>query len=290
MTTLAGCPDPILLSQLLDHELGAEEERTIRRHTESCSACQKYTAKLIRGKEMVHKAFPRIPQLLVLDAFPQGCVLPEHIAAYVQRVLPTTEQETVERHLQVCNRCLGEVIEAFRVASLVKTLKSVPVPEVVQVQVASQWERAATLKAKQTVSLSRLVVQIAQKGVRMLEQHLIEPLLEVQATLMPAPVSRAGEASEPLDLHIKTDQAEIHTLIIQEGTGVTLNLTFCDSSQEMLTGQRVFLRQHGRSIFSARTDKNGVLRTPHLEPGVYEVSCPGMNTTFQLELRSACAR
>lgn len=286
MTTLAGCPDPTLLSQLLDHELEAEEERTIRRHMESCLECQKYTAKLIRGKEMVHKAFPRMPQLSVLDTFPQRCVFPEHIAAYVQRVLPAAEQETVERHLQICNRCLGEVMEAFRVTSVVQTLQTAPVPEAVQVQVASQWERALTLKAKQTVSLSRLVVQITQKGMRMLEQHLIEPLLEVQETFMPAPVSRAGEAPEPLDLHIKTNQAEIHTLIIQEGTGVTLNLTFCDSSQETLTGQRVFLRQHGRSIFSARTDKDGVLRTPHLEPGVYEVSCPGMNTTFQLELRS----
>jgi len=36
MTTLTGCPEPILLSQLLDRELAEEEENGLRRHVETC--------------------------------------------------------------------------------------------------------------------------------------------------------------------------------------------------------------------------------------------------------------
>jgi hypothetical protein len=53
-----------------------------------------------------------------------------------------------------------------------------------------------------------------------------------------------------------------------------------------LPGQRVSLRQHTRAIFSARTDAAGEVRPPRLEPGVYEVTCPGIRTAFRLDLRA----
>jgi hypothetical protein len=48
----------------------------------------------------------------------------------------------------------------------------------------------------------------------------------------------------------------------------------------------VSLRRHGRTIYSARTDAAGALEMPRIDPGVYEVSCPGIGTSFRLDLRA----
>jgi hypothetical protein len=131
-----------------------------------------------------------------------------------------------------------------------------------------------------------LVIQIARKGIELVEHHLVEPLFDIQQTLVPLPAYRTEEALSALDLKIQAGQAEIRATTFPEGDGVSLELTLLGNTQEALIGQRVFLRQGGRSIFSARTDNEGSLRTPHLQPGTYEVTCSGIATSFQIELRA----
>jgi hypothetical protein len=66
---------------------------------------------------------------------------------------------------------------------------------------------------------------------------------------------------------------------------VGLTLTLTSEAGEALAGQRVFVRRQGRSIISARTDDAGELQVQRIETGVYEVSCPGIGTSFRLDLR-----
>lgn len=134
---------------------------------------------------------------------------------------------------------------------------------------------------------SRLIVQLVDKGLRLLESHLVPPLLEVQELLTsPTPAYRPTEGPAAISLNISTDQARITVTTVREGEHIALTLTFHDVGQAALAGQRVFLRRRGRSVFSAKTDSNGELRTPRLKPDNYEVACPGLKTTFQLEFCS----
>jgi hypothetical protein len=110
--------------------------------------------------------------------------------------------------------------------------------------------------------------------------------LDVQQMLSPLPAYRTDQAPQVLDLQIRAGEAEIKATASQEGDGISLQLTLVDNKRAALAGQRVFVRQDGRSIFSARTDSEGSLRTPHLQPGLYEVTCAGIEATFQLELRA----
>ena len=73
---------------------------------------------------------------------------------------------------------------------------------------------------------------------------------------------------------------------VPEGTGLSLSMTVVGLRETQFAAQRVFLRQGEKSIFSACTDREGVVRIPHIEPGAYEFSCAGIQTTFQLELRA----
>jgi predicted anti-sigma-YlaC factor YlaD len=285
MKTLTVCPDFSLLSQFLDHELKAGEEKTISRHLEDCSECRALVRRIGQAEEVVRTELTRSSARLFLEAPSQECLSPAMVAAYVQRVLSAAEGARVEGHLQACDGCLNEVMEAFHMSSSLSSAKRKPVPIMLKARVASLW-KSPPAKEKTVASFSRLVIQIAQKGLELLEQHLVPPLLDVQEILVPVPAYRGEEGPSALDLKINTEQTEIRATVVREGEGVALKMTFLGTGQEALAGQRVFLRQHGRSIFSARTDREGVLRTPHLEPGVYEITCSGINANFQLELRS----
>src|SRR5262249_17659639 len=179
------------------------------------------------------------------------------VAGYVQRALTADEMAEAEQHLQLCDFCLSEVQEAFKLtAALTRTAKK-PVPASVQTRVAELWGNPSV--AAKALPWSRLVIRVAQTGLTLLERHLIQPVLDVQASLVPVPAYRRGEDMTALNIRLQTGEVEIQATAVQEGTGVTLSLTLGGAGQETLAGQRVFLRQHGRSIFSAKTDQDGVL-------------------------------
>jgi hypothetical protein len=284
MTTLAGCPDFSLLSQFCDYQLGEETEEQLRQHLEVCVKCRTTVEHLGQVEGVVRTALTRSSSRFFPQVRAQECLSPETVSAYVQRALSAEEGGIVEKHLQTCNACLSDVMEAFRISALLTATKKEPVPTTLKERVASLWKSPPV--QEKTRSFSRVVIQITQKGLKLLEPQLVPPLLDVQEIFAPAPVYRSGEGPATLHFKISAGQTEIRVTAIQEGEGIALTMTFVGARQEALAGQRVFLRQHGRSLFSAKTDSDGMLRVPRLEPGVYEVACPGMNATFQLELRS----
>jgi hypothetical protein len=146
------------------------------------------------------------------------------------------------------------------------------------------WQSSAS--SRQASSCSRLVIQILQTGLQLIEKELVAPLRDVQSSLTPLPAYRTDQTAAPLSLHIDTGSTTIKAVVSKEGEGVALRLTLLNPGQEGLSKQRIFLRQRGRSLFSAKTDREGMLRMPHLAPGTYEVACPGIPAAFQLELRS----
>jgi hypothetical protein len=220
---------------------------------------------------------------LPLRAPSPECLSPETISAYVQRLLPAEEGGQVEKHMQNCDWCVHEVKAAFQIAFSLPSGKREPVPATLKARVAALWENQAA--EEQPVSFSRLVIQFAKRGLRLLEKRLTLPLLDVQEVLVPVPVSRSEESLPALNLTLDAGQTEIRLTAAQEREGLALTMTLLSMEQKALAGQRVFLRQHGRSIFSAKTDSEGTLRIPRLEAGIYEVACPGIPVTFQLELR-----
>ena len=95
-----------------------------------------------------------------------------------------------------------------------------------------------------------------------------------------------GEAvATALSFELHAAEATITTTITPAGDGVGLTVRIRDEDGGALADQRVFLRRHGRSLYSARTDADGLLRMPGVERGVYEVACPGVGATFRLDLR-----
>ena len=285
MSTNTPCPTPLLLSQYLDHEVDSRAAQQISHHIETCSRCHTQLQQLERVDGGMKAMLSKALMLATPDHAPSpACLAPEILAAYIDRVLSREESLRAEHHLQTCDWCVQEVAEATRMVAALTTPTRLPVPDTLKQHVAAGWEPSPIEKAK-TV-LSRLVIHVAKKGMSLIEQHLAPPFINVEEVLAPAGAYRTAEGTTTLNLNIKTEQTEIHVTSVQEGEGMSLHLTFLDLAQEALAGQRVFLRQQGRPIFSAKTDHQGVLRTPHLEPGMYEIDCPATQAAFALEVRS----
>ena len=285
MSTNATCPAPILLSQYLDNEGESSEVQQMSSHIATCAQCRTQLQQLERVNGGMKAMLSKISASLTPEQTSSGaCLSPEIVAGYVNRLLSREESLQAEQHLHICDWCLQEVADANRITAALAIPQRLPVPDALKQKVVALWEPSPVEKA--TAALSRLVVQVAKKGMALIEQHLVPPFINVEEVLAPAGAYRTAEGPATLDLNIKTAQTEIRVTSVQEGEGMSLRMTFLDPTQEVLSGQRVFLRQQGRPIFSAKTDQKGMLRTPHLEPGTYEIDCPGTQAVFALEVRS----
>ena len=286
MNTTAHCPLPLLLSQYPAHELDGSVARQIEDHVQTCPDCHTQLRQLERAdRGMKAMRANKASVVATPDHAPSSaCLASEIITAYVDRALSREESLRAENHLHTCDWCVDEVAEATRMVVALATPQRFSVPDALKQKVVAGWEPSRMTKTQKVIS--RFVIQVAQKGMALIEHHLAPPFLNVEEVLAPAGAYRASEGTPTLDLNIKTEQAEIHVTSVQEGEGMSLRLTFLDLTQEALAGQRIFLRQQGTPIFSAKTDPQGVLRTPHLEPGTYEIDCPATQATFALEVRS----
>lgn len=269
------CPEAVLLSQLLDGELADADAGTLRGHLATCAACADVMAGLAAATSVLRSPLPQGP-----PGTPEaGCLAPEQVAGWVRRVLPDPELRVVDAHLDACDACLAEVRAADRMMAALDAGPSLAVPETLQARVASRWIDT------RDPSLTEIVVRVARAGLALLERRLVAPILAVEELLAPMPAMRATDAEDAVRFRISAPGAHIQAAIVPAGDAIALTLTLRGDADEALRGQRVFVRRHGRSVFSARTDDEGELRVQRIEPGIYEIACPGIGTSFRLDLR-----
>jgi anti-sigma factor RsiW len=268
----------MLLSELLDGELPPSEAESVRRHVDTCETCQTWLERLERATAAGRAALapPRAPT----GAPGADCLAPDRLAGWTAHVLPPDEMQVVEAHLAGCAVCLEEAIGAARLMARLDAGPRLPVPPALAARVASRWGGAQTEE-----SLTALVIRIARAGMALVERHVVAPVVGVEEVPVAAVARRAADGTNTLTFRLTAPEAQIRATVVTEGETVGLTLTLLGSADDALGGQRVFLRRHGRSIYSATTDAAGALAMPPLEPGVYEIACPGIGTSFRLDLR-----
>ncbi|HJY83970.1 MAG TPA: zf-HC2 domain-containing protein [Candidatus Binatia bacterium] len=288
MSNGTACPEESLFSQFLDRELEAAEEKWIAHHLTTCPDCRARVVGMEKAAGIARTQLPGLRRRSSLPTLSSPCPSPETVTAYMQGLLVTEDDLQIEQHLQACDACLQDAQEAARVSYFLSSPREAPVPAPLRAQMAGLWENS--LAKADTQSLPRLVIQMVERGLRLIESYLAPPLLAVQEVLAPptafrGAAYRSGDSAAALNLRLSAEEAEIAVLATPEEDGVTVTLTLLDTDRKALTDQRIFLRQQGRAIFSARTDHQGVVRVPRLKPGSYEVACDEIHTPFHLELR-----
>jgi anti-sigma factor RsiW len=276
MTNGTSCPDLELLSQFLDRELEASEESKITHHLATCAQCCAQLNDFQQVQGTTRAQLPIFNEHFALPASSLHCPSAETVTAYMQGLLAANEAQQIERHLQACDSCLYEAKEASRLLVFLASPQEGPVPALLKAQVARAWDKASS--EDPSPALPRLVIQLTEWGLRLIETYLAPPLLTIEE-------GQSAYRSSALSLRLNAGDTEIDVLAVPEEDGVAVTLTLTGPEQAALADRRVFLRQDGRAIFSAQTNHQGELRLPALEPGSYEVSCHEVLTTFELELR-----
>jgi anti-sigma factor RsiW len=270
----------MLLSQMLDGELSSIEAASIQPHLDACTACQDRLRELRRVTNAGRLAMATAGSGPG-EAPRRDCLAPDRLAGWVAGQLPPDDVRSVELHLAGCGFCLDQALDAVRLMQKLDAGPALDVPATLRARVASRWSAPPSDEQ----SLTAVVIRIARAGLTLVERHLAAPVLAVEELTAAPSTVRADERTEAVSFRILAPEAKIHATVVTEGDAVGLSLTLLGSGDDALGGQRVFLRRHGRSIYSARTDAAGALEMPRLEPGVYEVACPGIGTSFRLDLR-----
>lgn len=275
------CPDLLVLSQLLDAELKPDEAREVEAHTRDCAECRARSARMARAQLLASRALARDAIRRGETSAPSGaeCLSPNQLSIWLDPASPPKERGALNQHLESCDACLTEVLAARRVLARLDAGRSLAVPAVLRDRVASRWPTPAR------PTLSNFVVHITRAGAALVERHVRAPLLDVLDLPAPEPALRAGVVTSPLQFQISAPAADIRATVLPADDAVVVTLLLTGKTGQALPDQRVSVRRHARSIFSARTDQRGELRLPSLERGVYEVSCPGIQTEFRLDLR-----
>lgn len=276
-------PHLLVLSQLADGELPAAESRWIEAHVADCPSCRARLARLARvlAKTSTSEHLATAVAAAAEPARAAACPAPSVLAGWHDPAVPLAERASLGRHLESCDPCLGESLAASRLLARLDATPPVPVPAALRARVASRWLETV---AGEGSALSRLVVRVTRAGAELLESHLLEPLRDLVAVPVAAPAMRGEAVASALSFELHAAAATITTTIAPAGDGVGLTLRIVDEHGAALADQRVFLRRHGRSLYSARTDGDGILRMPGVERGVYEVACPGIGAAFRLDL------
>jgi anti-sigma factor RsiW len=270
----------MLLSQLLDGELTPAETASLRSHADGCVACRGWLERHERAQEAGRMAMTAERPAVHGGRPGPECVAPERLAGWVERALADDDLGAVDRHLASCDACAGEALGMLRLMARLDAGPMLDVPPALRSRVAARWQAAPAER-----SLTALVIRVARSGMSLLERHVVAPVLGVDELPVAAPVLRADEPAQSVGFRIRAPEAEIRGTVVTEGDAVGLTLTLLGHDADALSGQRVLLRRHGRSIFSARTDAAGELRMPRIEPGVYEILCPGISTSFRIDLQ-----
>lgn len=274
----------LVLSQHADGELARSEARTVAEHVASCPACRAQLGRMTRLTRVAGSADAALRSTTRDDdARPADCPSPSLLAGWGDALLPAAARTTLERHLGSCDGCLADVLAARRLLARLDATAAVPVPAALRERVANRWTGPAT----EPSALTRLVIRVGRAGAELIESHLVAPLRDLVEAATPLPAMRSGSvATETRTFTLRGPDATIVASIAGERDGVGLTLRLEGDDGAPLADQRVFLRRHGRSLYSARTGVDGVLRMPGIEHGVYEVDCPGIATAFQLDLRA----
>jgi hypothetical protein len=281
--------EALLLSQHADGELPAAEARTVTEHLAACATCAGQLTRLRQlartGRTAASRASAAYGGIdLPADEADRlaGCPSPSELAGWADPVLPPAERTALEHHLTTCDVCLTEVRDARHLLARLEATPALPVPSALKGRVASLWGEPAA----RTSALTRLVIRVTRAGAELIESHLVAPLRDLAEASTPLPAMRSdGAAKTARSFTLHGPDATIVAEIAAAADGVGVTLRLADDDGAPLPEERIFLRRHGRSLYSARTDADGVLRMPGIEHGVYEVDCPGIATSFQLDLR-----
>jgi len=270
MTVDDVCPEISILSSFLDGELAGEERAGVEQHTRNCPDCSARMRNLELLDRTVTKELAK-PAASVDRSPSGGCVTAGEMASYLHELLASEEKVKVESHLDRCDACLTELNALAKADARLAQSPSQPLPSILRERVEAMWKEGQQAKERVLSAVFRL----AGEGVQVIRESLFPRGVVFQEVFAPTGAYRTGaKPALPSGISLKQQLPgfRISLLVEREGesrAGVTIRLE--DEKTTGLAERRILLRREGVLLFSAKTDHDGNLTIPSLDPGTYQL-------------------
>ena len=287
MTEAAHCPDLVVLSSFIDGELPGDEREGIKLHVESCPACAKRLKDFEMASQSMINHLERATNLSDLSGS-VDCPSGETLSAYLHDLLSNEEKRAAEVHLDRCDACLSDLASMARTDAQLRRTPAEPVPRYLRERVETVWNKSG----QATDQILKVVCRLAQEGIEFLRDSLIPQGVTYQLGYAASGAYRGvAESSLPSSILFKGNVAGIQLGLSVEWEGADragLKVKIEDEDFHPLSAQRIHLRREQILVYSERTDANGNVTIPNLEPGTYEIgiSASGKECTIDFELRN----
>jgi len=215
------------------------------------------------------------------------CPSGEILSSYLHDLLTPDEKHATEIHLDHCDTCLSDLASMARTDAQVRLTPAEPVPRSLREKVEASWSKAE----KATEPILKVVCRLAQDGIEFLRDSLLPQGVTYQLGYAASGAYRGvAESSLPSSILFKGNVAGLQLGLSVEWEGADragLKVKIEDKEFHPLSAQRIHLRREQILVYSERTDANGNVTIPNLEPGTYEIgiSASGKECTIDFELR-----
>lgn len=286
MTDAGHCPDLVVLSSFLDGELAGGENENVKVHLGNCPGCAGRLKDLEMAGRSIINHLERATGLS--DRSPSAdCPSGDVLSSYLHDLLPADEKHATEVHLDHCDACLSDLASMARTDAQLRRTPAEPVPRSLREKVEAIWSKAE----KATEPILKVVCRLAQDGIEFLRDSLLPQGVTYQLGYAASGAYRGvAEPSLPSSILFKGNVAGIQLGLSVEWEGADragLKVKIEDEEFHPLSAQRIHLRREQILVYSERTDANGNVTIPNLEPGTYEIgiSALGKECTIDFELR-----
>ena len=286
MTEAGHCPDLVVLSSFLDGELAGVENEGVKVHLGTCPACAGRLKSLEMAGQSMMNHLERATGLS--DRSPSAdCPSGVILSSYLHDLLPADDKHATEIHLDHCDACLSDLASMARTEMRMREAPAEPVPRYLRERVEAFWTKAE----KATEPILKVVCRLAQDGIEFLRDSLLPQGVTYQLGYAASRAYRGGAApSLPSSILFNGNVAGIQLGLSVEWEGADragLKVKIENEEFHPLSAQRIHVRREQILVYSERTDANGNVTIPNLEPGSYEIgiSASGKECTIDFELR-----
>jgi anti-sigma factor RsiW len=270
------CPNDEMLSMYMDKTLEPPAADALARHVATCERCSQTVHQWETVQQAVGEVWLRhqtgSPDASTASTCPPQAALVDAVSG----LLTPQERADLDAHLRDCDACLVQMRALRRTVRLLRQERWLTPPEPLRRIARSAIVGSAARSGIREIT--RVVIEVAQRGLKVLEASWGAATLDLQIMPLSAPVpvlraqEGAGEGEQAVAIrHLAGDITLYITLIPEAHNTVRLSLR-AHKQNAPLAQALVTVRREQRTVYARRLSVAGEMPVFRLTAGEYTIS------------------
>lgn len=287
------CPNDEMLSMYMDRSLESPAADALARHVATCERCSQTVRQWETVQQAVGEVWLRHQRGNPDASMASTCPRQADLVNAVSGLLTPQERADLDAHLRDCDACLVQMRALRRTVRWLRQEHWLTPPEPLRRRARSAIVGSEIRSGIREIT--RVVLEMAQRGLKVLEASWGPTTLDLQIITLsaPVPVLRAqggvGEGEQAVDIrHLEGDIALHITLIPEAPNTVRLSLR-AQKQNAPLSQALVTIRREGRTVCARRLSVVGEMQAFQLTAGEYTISLAQEGVAMTVVLQTAPA-